>query len=141
MLGSICFRHHYAHHQELTTISLVTTQANKWHLVGFYSSVTENKITNPLRINTTSHWGVQPTPEASFVPHTQHCVNLAIGPTSYTGVVGHSDPAVGVEGHGCHFARTSRSVFVVSVVPRHRVVIIVVDVRAGMLVLQQTSPL
>jgi len=25
MLGSICFGHHYAHHQELTTIALVTT--------------------------------------------------------------------------------------------------------------------
>jgi len=27
MLGSTCFGHHYAHHQELTTIALVTTQA------------------------------------------------------------------------------------------------------------------
>jgi len=25
MLGSTCFGHHYAHHQELTTIALVTT--------------------------------------------------------------------------------------------------------------------
>jgi len=25
MLGSTCFGHHYAHHQELTTIELVTT--------------------------------------------------------------------------------------------------------------------
>jgi len=25
MLGSTCFGHHYAHHQELTTIGLVTT--------------------------------------------------------------------------------------------------------------------
>ena len=27
MLGSTCFGHHYAHHQELTTIALVTTEA------------------------------------------------------------------------------------------------------------------
>jgi len=27
MLGSTCFEHHYAHCQELTTIALVTTQA------------------------------------------------------------------------------------------------------------------
>ena len=27
ILGSICFGHHYAHHQELTAIALVTTQA------------------------------------------------------------------------------------------------------------------
>ena len=27
MLGSTCFGHHYAHHQELTTIALVTTLA------------------------------------------------------------------------------------------------------------------
>jgi len=27
MLGSTCSGHHYAHHQELTTIVLVTTQA------------------------------------------------------------------------------------------------------------------
>jgi len=27
MLGSTCFGHHYTHHQELTTIALVTTQA------------------------------------------------------------------------------------------------------------------
>ena len=63
-----------------------------------------------------------------------------IGLTSYTGVVGHTDPAVAVEGHCCHFARTSRSVFVVSVVPWHRVVVIVVDVGAGVLVLQQNGP-
>jgi len=25
MLGSTCFGHHYAHHQEVTTIALVTT--------------------------------------------------------------------------------------------------------------------
>jgi len=25
MLGSTCFKHHYAHRQELTTIALVTT--------------------------------------------------------------------------------------------------------------------
>lgn len=93
-----------------------------------------------MRINTTSRWEVQPTPETSFVPQTQECVNHVKGPTSYTGVVGHPDPAVVVEGHGSHFARTSRSVFVVSVVPRHRVVIIVVDVGTGMLVLQQTGP-
>ena len=27
MLGSTCFGHHYAHHQEFTTIALVTTKA------------------------------------------------------------------------------------------------------------------
>ena len=27
MLGSTCFGHHYAHHQEFTTMTLVTTQA------------------------------------------------------------------------------------------------------------------
>jgi len=27
MLGSTCFGHHYAHHQELTTIVLITTWA------------------------------------------------------------------------------------------------------------------
>jgi len=27
MLGSTCFGHHYTHHQELTTIALVTIQA------------------------------------------------------------------------------------------------------------------
>jgi len=93
---------------------------------------------NPVRINTASHWEVQTTPETSFVPQTQDCVNHVIGLTSYTGVVGHPDPAVAVEGHGSHFACTSRSVFVVPVVSRHRVVVIVVDVCAGMLVLQQT---
>jgi hypothetical protein len=90
----------------------------------------------PVRIKTTSHWEVQPTPETSFVPQTQDCANHVICLTSYTGVVGHTDSAVVVEGHGCHFASTSRSVFVVPVVPRHRVVVIVVDVGAGMLVLQ-----
>jgi len=95
---------------------------------------------NPARITTNSHWEVQPAPETSFVPQPQDCVNHVIGPTSYTGVVGHPDPAVAVEGHGSHFACTSRSVFVVPVVPRHRVVVIVVDVGAGMLVLQQTGP-
>jgi hypothetical protein len=90
---------------------------------------------NPVRIKTSSHLEVKPTPETSFVPQTQDCVNHVSGLTSYTGVVGHPDPAVAVESHGCHFTRTSRSVFVVPVVSRHRVVVIVVDVGAGMLVL------
>ena len=95
---------------------------------------------NPVRMKTTSHWEVQPTLETSFVPQTEDCLNHVTGLTSYTGVVGHPNPTVVVEGNGCHFAGTSRSVFVVSVVSRHRVVVIVVDVGAGMLVLQQTGP-
>lgn len=94
----------------------------------------------PVRIKTISHWEVEATPETSCVPQTHDRVNHVICLTSYTGVVGHTDPAVAVEGHGCHFACTSRSVFVVPVVSRHRVVVIIVDVGAGMLVLQQTGP-
>jgi proline racemase len=57
--------------------------------------------------------------------------------TSYAGVVGDADAAIIVEGDGCHLACTSSSVLVVSVVARHGIIVIVIDVSAGMLVLQQ----
>jgi hypothetical protein len=57
--------------------------------------------------------------------------------TSYTGVVGDANAAVAVESDGCHLARTSGSVLVVPIVARHGVIVIVIDVSAGMLVLQQ----
>jgi hypothetical protein len=60
--------------------------------------------------------------------------------TSYTGVVGDADAAVTVESDGCHLSCTSGSVLVVPVVPRHGIVVIVIDVSAGMLVLQQIGP-
>jgi len=43
MLGSICFGHHYAHHQELNTIALVTTLA-----VWFSSCCTTNREPDSL---------------------------------------------------------------------------------------------
>jgi hypothetical protein len=60
--------------------------------------------------------------------------------TSYTGVVGDADAAVAVESDGCHLACTSGSMFVVPVVARHGIIVIVIDVSAGMLVLQQIGP-
>jgi prophage tail gpP-like protein len=59
--------------------------------------------------------------------------------TSYTRVVGDSDAAVAVKGHSGHLAGTSRSVLVVTVVTRHRVIVIIIDVSAGVLILQQTD--
>ena len=90
----------------------------------------------PVRIKATQPLGS--TADSRNVLCTSDTQNW--DPTSNTSVVGNSDPAVTVESHGCHFTRTSRSVFVVPVVSRHRVVVIVVDIRAGMLVLQQTGP-
>jgi hypothetical protein len=60
--------------------------------------------------------------------------------TSYARIVGDSDAAEIVEGDGRHLARTSGPVFVVAVVPRHRVVVIVINIGAGVLVLQQRDP-
>jgi len=52
MLGSTCFGHHYAHHQELTTIALVTTFINT-----LYPHLTEiaesSRLTNTVQ---KSHW-------------------------------------------------------------------------------------
>lgn len=64
---------------------------------------------------------------------------LQCGPTSYTGVVGDPDTTVTVESDGGHLTRTTRAMLVVTVVPRHWVVVIIVYVGAGMLVLQQNG--
>jgi hypothetical protein len=60
--------------------------------------------------------------------------------TSYARIVGDSDAAETVEGDSRHLARTSGPVLVVAVVPRHRVVVIIINIGAGVLVLQQRDP-
>jgi len=55
--------------------------------------------------------------------------------TSNTGVISDSDTAVLVEGDGGDFASTSSAVLVVTVVSRHRIVIVVVDIRAGLVII------
>jgi len=73
-------------------------------------------------------------------PLLSECKRTAGEPTSYTGVIGDPDATVTVECHCSHLASAPRAVFVVSIVPRHRIVVIIVNVGASVLVLQQTGP-
>lgn len=65
-----------------------------------------------------------------------HTISISIANdfTSDTGVISDSDTAVLVEGDGGDFAGTSGAVLVVAIIPRHRVVVVVVDVRAGLMI-------
>lgn len=57
--------------------------------------------------------------------------------TSDAGVVGDADAAVLVEGNRGDLAGASSAVLVVTVVPWHRIVIVVVDIGAGLVVVIQ----
>lgn len=54
--------------------------------------------------------------------------------TSDTGIIRDADSAILVESDGRDFAGASSAVFIVAVVPRHRIVVVVVDVRAGLMI-------
>lgn len=57
--------------------------------------------------------------------------------TSDAGIVGDADTAVLVESNCCDLASASSSVLVVTVVPWHRVVVVVIDIPAGLVVVIQ----
>lgn len=59
--------------------------------------------------------------------------------TADAGVVGDADAAVVVEGDGSDFSGAASAVLVVSVVTRHRVTVVVVDIRAGQAVLKHQT--
>ena len=46
MLGSTCFGHHYAHHQELTTIALVTAFGPETHLSYLHLTSIQQQLEN-----------------------------------------------------------------------------------------------
>jgi hypothetical protein len=60
--------------------------------------------------------------------------------TADTRIVGDSDATETVEGDGRYLACASGPMLVVPIVPRHGVVIIVVDVSTGVLILQKEAP-
>lgn len=59
--------------------------------------------------------------------------------TSNAGVVGDPDPAVIVVGDSSHLTGAPRPVLIVSVIARHRVIIIVVYIRTGPVMLQKEN--
>ena len=65
MLGSICFGHHYAHHQELTTIALDTARLKRDGTRAETRSDLSAKRTSPFKLagapvqSTTSSRGVR----------------------------------------------------------------------------------
>lgn len=55
--------------------------------------------------------------------------------TSDTGIVSDTDAAILVEGNGGDLAGASSAVLVVAVIPRHWIVVVVVDIRAGLVII------